>query len=447
MDSASDFDVYRIVLSEAGRLVVLSSGALDTQAVFLRSDCTEAGRVVEDVGVVEGFAANNYNFTLGGDLDPGTYYMVVFEWASRTGNYALELGFASDDGVNDTPVIEPVAHQEVAPGGTATADVEVTDDTGDAHAIVATSDNEDVATVDLRGSGRTRSLVITTQAAGTATVTLRAVDQEDAVATPVTFDVVVRSPTLAAPTLEPGSNDGEIEVTVVTMFRPRETRAHDYQTRVMRPQTPWHTVGCHAITNNSDGTAAGPFSVTLGNNRAGLTYEVRYRYRNSSSCNAGSPGAWSAVGEGISGGTAANATPAFPEGASTDRSVYENVGGGINVGSPVAALDPDGGRDVLTYSLGGADAGSFRIVPATGQIRTRDGITYDHEARDTYSVTVEARDVHSETDRISVDIHIVDLGSVCVSPPRTAAQLRRRGVDGSMDPVGRSGRKRIGTRL
>ena len=428
MDDASDFDVYRIVLSDAGRLAVLSSGALDTQVVFLRSGCTEAGRVVEDVGVLEGFAANNYNFALGGDLGLGTYYIVVFEWASRIGNYALELGFASDDGVNDTPVIEPVANQEVAPGGIATVNVEITDDTGDAHAIVATSDNEDVVTVDLRRSGSSRSLVMTAKAAGTATVTLRAVDQEDAVASPVTFDVVVRSPTLPAPALEPGSNSGDLEVTVVTTFGPRETRAHDYQIRVKRPQTPWHTVGCHAVTNNSDGTATGPFSVTLGNNPAGLTYDVRYRYRNSSSCNAGSPGPWSAVGEGISGGTAANATPAFPEGASTNRSVNENVGGGINVGSPVAASDADGVRDVLTYSLGGADAGSFQIGPATGQIRTRDGVTYDYEARDTYSVTVEARDVHSATDLISVDIHIVDLGSVCASPPR----LRLNSGDGGL---------------
>ena len=428
MDSASDFDVYKIVLSEAGLLVVLSSGALDTQAVFLRSDCTEAGRVVEDVGVGEGFAANNYNFTLGGDLDPGTYYMVVFEWASRIGNYALELGFASDEVGNDTPLIEPVAHQEVAPGGTVTVDVQITDDTGDAHAVVATSDNEDVATADLRGSGSSRSLVINAQAAGTATITLRAADQEDAVASPITFDVIVASPTLPAPALEPGSNSGDLEVTVVTTLGPRETRAHDYQIRVKRPQTPWHTVGCHAITNNSDSTVTGPFSVTLGNNSAGLTYDVRYRYRNSSSCNAGSPGPWSAVGEGTSSGTAANETPAFPEGASTDRSVNENVGGGINVGSPVAASDADGVRDVLTYSLGGADAGSFEIVPATGQIRTRDGISYDHEARDTYSVTVEARDVHSATDLISVDIHIVDLGSVCVSPPG----LRLNSGDGEL---------------
>ena len=186
--------------------------------------------------------------------------------------------------LTDTPVIEPVAHQEVAPGGTATVDVQITDDTGDAHAIVATSDNEDVVTVDLRGSGSSRSLVMTAQAAGTATVTLRAVDQEDAVASPVTFDVIA------------------------------------------------------------------------------------------------------------------------------------------------AAIDPDGVRDVLTYSLGGVDAGSFQIVPATGQIRTRDGISYDHEARDTYSVTVEARDVHNETDRISVDIHIVDLGSVCASPPR----LRLNSGDGGL---------------
>ena len=324
--------------------------------------------------------------------------------------YAMTYTVMDDDGDVDSLSFTITVE---ARAGTSTRYV-----VGDAHTIVATSDNDDVATVDLRGSGSSRSLVMTAKPAGTATVTLRAVDQEDAVASPITFDVIVRSPALPAPTLEPGSNDGDLEVTVVTMFRPRETRAHDYQIRVKRPQTPWHTVGCHAITNNSDSTAAGPFSVTLGNNPAGLTYDVRYRYRNSSSCNSGTPGPWSAVGEGISSGTAANATPAFPEGASTDRSVNEIVGGGINVGSRVAARDADGVRDVLTYSLGGADAGSFQIVPGTGQIGTRDGITYDHEARDTYSVTVEARDVHSATDRISVDIHIVDLGSICASPPR-----------------------------
>ena len=428
MDNSSDFDVYKIVLSDAGRLVVLSSGALDTQAVFLRSDCAETGRVVEDVGVLEGFAADNYNFTLGGDLSPGTYYMVVFEWASRIGNYTLDIGFVSDDGVNDTPVIEPVANQEVAPGGTATVDVKVTDDTGDAHTIVATSDNDDVATADLRGSGSTRSLVITAQAAGTATVTLRAADQHDAVATPVTFDVIVRSPTLPAPTLEPGSNDGELEVALPATFGPMERRAYDYQLRTNRPQTPWLTVGCDTFFNSSSSEATGSARTTIRGLPAGLTFDGRYRYRNSSSCSTGSPGHWSAVGEGTSGGTAANATPAFPEGASTDRSVNENVVGGINVGSPVAASDADGALDVLTYSLGGADAGSFQIVPATGQIRTRDGITYDHEARDTYFVTVEASDVHSETDLISVDIHIVDLGSICVSPPR----LRLNSGDGEL---------------
>ena len=161
MDDASDFDVYKIVLSDAGTLVVLSGGALDTQAVFLRSDCTEeAHRVANDAGQVEGFEQRGLNFAVAGHLGAGTYYIVVFEWAGRTGNYTLEFGFASAEVGNDTPVIEPVAHQEVAPGGTATVDVEVTDDTGDAHTIVAISDNDDVATVDLRGSGSSRSLVI-----------------------------------------------------------------------------------------------------------------------------------------------------------------------------------------------------------------------------------------------------------------------------------------------
>ncbi len=42
-----------------------------------------------------------------------------------------------------------------------------------------------------------------------------------------------------------------------------------------------------------------------------------------------------------------------------NRSLAENSAGGLNVGTPVSADDPDG--DALTYSLSGADAGSFDI--------------------------------------------------------------------------------------
>ena len=50
-----------------------------------------------------------------------------------------------------------------------------------------------------------------------------------------------------------------------------------------------------------------------------------------------------------------NRVPSFTDGDSTDRSVLENTGSGVDIGSPVAADDDD--DDTLRYSLGGTDAG------------------------------------------------------------------------------------------
>ena len=48
--------------------------------------------------------------------------------------------------------------------------------------------------------------------------------------------------------------------------------------------------------------------------------------------------------------------------------------------TPVTAADPDNG-DTLTYTLEGADADSFGIDSASGQIQTKSGVTYDHESQ------------------------------------------------------------------
>ena len=103
----------------------------------------------------------------------------------------------------------------------------------------------------------------------------------------------------------------------------------------------------------------------------------------------------------------------FPEGTFTTRSVAENSFAGINVGSPVSAV----GSAALTYTLSGTDAGSFSIVAGTGQIRTKDGVTYDYETKDRYSVTVGAQDDSDNTDSIAVTIEIEDLGPACMAPP------------------------------
>ena len=99
----------------------------------------------------------------------------------------------------------------------------------------------------------------------------------------------------------------------------------------------------------------------------------------------------------------------FTEGESATRSIPENTPAGINVGAPVSAE----GDGTLTYTLSGPDAASFTMVPTTGQVRTKDGVVYDYETKDRYTVTVGAGDESGESDTIDVTIHIEDLVAAC----------------------------------
>ena len=657
MDGASDFDVYEIALNAAGQLVVVSGGTLDTQAVFLAEDCTEvdAVEIVEDVGRLPGIDSRNLNFGLSGAVNRGTYYLAVFEWAGRTGDYVLGITF-DDPLVNDAPLIAEIADQEIAPGDTATVLVEVRDDRGDTHTVSAESNNVDIATVAAtRTAGGDPALAIAAVAEGTATISVAATDQHGASATAVVFEVVVRAPALAAPTVGPGSAAGELDVTFTATFDPMETRAYDYQFRRKRPQTPW-TSFCNRFRNSGDSELTTDASVTFSNAVAGEIYEVRYRDRGSSSCTDGTPGHWSAVGEGASraqahafeldadnrapagivaangllyvlddvddkvyayttsgtrdadsdfdldsangspsgvafandrlrvvdstddkvyayrlsgerdavsdfdlaaengsprgieatddglrvvdwsdeavyayrlsgerhpeadfdlaapnrfpegiahasgllyvadsvndrayayrtagernadsefdldsangapkgmtyasgsfyvvdstddrvfvyaeDGGAAAARLSFPEGIATSRAIPENIPAGINVGAPVSADGDEG----LVYTLDGPDAGSFDLVPATGQIRSKEGVGYDYETKDSYVVEVGAADADGNRASIDVTIHIVDLVPSCGSEDEL--NLRTNRSDGRLtlrwDPLAaRTGR-------
>ena len=99
----------------------------------------------------------------------------------------------------------------------------------------------------------------------------------------------------------------------------------------------------------------------------------------------------------------------FTEGESATRAIPENTPAGINVGAPVSAE----GDGTLTYTLSGPDAASFTIVSTTGQVRTRDGVVYDYETRNRYTVTVGADDESGEGDAIDVTIHIENLVAAC----------------------------------
>ena len=121
----------------------------------------------------------------------------------------------------------------------------------------------------------------------------------------------------------------------------------------------------------------------------------------------------------------------FPEGTFTTRSVAENSFAGVNIGSPVSAV----GGGALTYTMSGTDADSFSIIADTGQIRTKDGVTYDYETKDRYSVTVGAGDGSGNTDTIAVAIEIEDLGPSCMAPPDFQGIPEDRSVSVTWTPL------------
>ena len=109
-----------------------------------------------------------------------------------------------------------------------------------------------------------------------------------------------------------------------------------------------------------------------------------------------------------------NAAPVFPDqdiltegdqSDSTSREVVENTRSGQNIGDPVSAHDEDG--DLLIYTLGGADASSFRISRNDGQLKTRAPLNY--EAKSTYTVVVTATDPFGAADSIVVTINVTDV--------------------------------------
>ena len=159
-------------------------------------------------------------------------------------------------------------------------------------------------------------------------------------------------------------------------------------------------------------------TATITGLESGTTYEVQVRASNDEG-----DSDWSSSGEGRTENTVPTFDEEIPQGQnSLSRSVPENSGAGVNVGPPVVAFDDD--SDELTYTLDGTDAASFTIVSTSGQIQTKEGVTYDHESKSSYSVTVKADDGKSGTATIAVTITVTDVdeeGTLSFSPEQPIA--------------------------
>ncbi len=114
-------------------------------------------------------------------------------------------------------------------------------------------------------------------------------------------------------------------------------------------------------------------------------------------------------------GETANRAPAFAAAPPVTRSVEENPPADQPIGDPVSANDADG--DSLTYRLRGLYADRFSIDAGTGQLITKDGIAYDHEGRDMYSVTVRVNDGQGGRATVVVGIAVTDVDEPPAGPP------------------------------
>ena len=74
--------------------------------------------------------------------------------------------------------------------------------------------------------------------------------------------------------------------------------------------------------------------------------------------------------------------------AAATRAIAENTASDTDIGSAVAATDPD--DDTLTYTLSGADAASFSINGTNGQLQTK--AVLDYETQTSYTVTITVSD-------------------------------------------------------
>ena len=160
-------------------------------------------------------------------------------------------------------------------------------------------------------------------------------------------------------------------------------------------------------------------------------YEVRVRAvgRNEGA------GPWSPSGEGAT--DSQNSRPEFSRQATT-RTVSENAPAGTPVGQPVTAIDREG--HPLAYTLL-TPSQQFELNAVTGQLTVAEGASLDHEARDSYTVIVEASDGLSI---LGTEDHIVDaqttvtieIADVSEAPPKLdAPTVRRSSVSPTSDLV------------
>ena len=99
--------------------------------------------------------------------------------------------------------------------------------------------------------------------------------------------------------------------------------------------------------------------------------------------------------------------------------------GSPDFGYPVTATDPNG--ETVTYSIEGADAASFAIDSATGQLRTKRGVSYDYETKPILHITVRATTADGRYATRDIEVQLANIDERYVPNAQTRATGGRSG--------------------
>ena len=289
------------------------------------------------------------------------------------------------------------------------APIRATDPDNDTLTYTLEGTDADSFTIDSR-SGQLRTKAgerYDYEAQSTYSVTVRASDATDSDTVPVTVTVTDRDELPLRPAAPVVSTDGNSMTSLSVRWTAPANEGRPAITGYNLKYWASTSGSSTAVEQNVDGRSTTTIITGLEEN---TEYQVQVQAINDEGTGPLSPS-----GSGRTNAPGNNA-PRFDDPGT--RMLDENDGGAAvksaqDVGDPVNATDLN--NDPLTFSLEGPDARFFTIDRISGQIRTKPGVTYDFETRDTYTVTVKVSDGKASA-VLDVTISVQDLGEVPAAP-------------------------------
>ena len=178
-----------------------------------------------------------------------------------------------------------------------------------------------------------------------------------------------------------GESD-QLKIRFEDSFRARETKAYDVQVRTKSPRGDWEE-GCTTVTNENNSAGTGTVTITAKDLKPDTVYEVQYRHRNSSRCGSGTPGQWSGIGEGRTGGTGRPSVP--------------------TVTMSVSPTSIERGENA-TLRWSSTNATSATITPGIGSVPTSGSRSVSPSSTTTYRITVRSADGQTASDTARVTV-------------------------------------------